>query len=215
MNIRSALHSHVQTLSAITGDHRGHHMELRGTLNDFSLEVIFGLIGNGHKTGKLHLMLLGPEGGVRDVNMSFNGGEIGSVSCGALHGLDALREAAVCPEGSFDFAIDGGAETRESPDPISMESALAAMEAARSEVHSLAAALSTPGATLRHAFPPADTISLSPEEFRVLAVLRDGMTVNEVVAASTAPTVDAMRIIRQLIDRGLLTTGSITSPQTS
>jgi hypothetical protein len=189
-------------------------MELRGTLNDFSLEVIFGLIGNGHKTGKLHLVLLGPEGGVRDVNMSFTGGEISSVSCGALHGLDALREAAVCPEGSFEFAVDGGAEVQESPDFVPMERALAAMKAAQSEVNSLAAAFSTPGATLRHAFPPADTISLSPEEFRVLAVLHDGMTVNEVVAASTAPTVDSMRIIRQLIDRGLLTTGGVTSPQT-
>jgi hypothetical protein len=38
-------------------------------------------------------------------------------------------------------------------------------------------------------------------------VLHDGMTINEVITASTAPTVDSMRIIRQLIDQGLLATG--------
>jgi hypothetical protein len=85
-------------------------MELRGTLGDFSLEVIFGLISNGHKTGRLHLMLTGPDGGARDVIVSFADGAIVAVGSGALIGLDALREAAVCPEGSFEFSVGNVAD---------------------------------------------------------------------------------------------------------
>jgi hypothetical protein len=180
-------------------------MELRGTLGDFSLEVIFSLISNGHKTGRLHLMLTRPDGGKRDVDLSFAAGEIVSVISDSLHGLDALREAAVCSEGSFEFAVSGMVDAEGPADPIPMDVARATMEAARSEATSLGAALSSLGGTLKHGFPSIDTITISPEEFGVLAVLRDGMTVGEVVAASTAPTLESMRIIQQLVDRGLLT----------
>jgi len=180
-------------------------MELRGTLGDFSLEVIFSLIRNGHKTGRLHLMLTRPDGGARDVDLTFVEGEIVSVICRSLRGLDALREAAVCSEGSFEFSIGGIAEAEGAGEPIPMNVVLVTMEAARSEAASLGSALSSVDATVRHAFPATDTITISPEEFGVLAVLRDGMTVSQVVAASTAPTVDSMRLIRQLVDRGLLT----------
>ncbi len=182
-------------------------MELRGTFQDFSLEVIFGLLRNGHKTGKLQLALVAPDGGAREVILSFAGGEIQSIQCGPLRGLDALREAAVCLEGSFEFTIDGAAGAESDDDPISMEAALAAIGAARSEMASLHAALTTTDSVLVHAFPSVDTVTISPEEFRVLAVLHDGMTINDVIATGVAPTIDTMRIVRQLIDRGLLAAG--------
>jgi hypothetical protein len=179
-------------------------MELRGTLGDFSLEVIFGLISNGHKTGRLHLMLTGPDGKERDMDLSFADGAIVGVTSGALHGLDVLREAAVCQEGSFEFSIAEAVDAGGPADPIPMDAALAVMEAARTQAAALSAALSGTGGTVRHAFPSTGAITISPEEFRLLAVLRDGMSVEDVIAASSAPSVDAMRIIRQLVDRGLL-----------
>ncbi|HOV50697.1 MAG TPA: hypothetical protein PLZ61_05100, partial [Candidatus Cryosericum sp.] len=45
------------------------------------------------------------------------------------------------------------------------------------------------------------------EEFRLVAVFREGMTIETMVSSSPAPTVDSLRIIQQLRDRGLLETG--------
>ena len=60
-----------------------HEMELRGTLRDFSLEAILGLIRNGHKTGTLHLVVTTPLGMTRRIDLSFLDGEIASVRCGS------------------------------------------------------------------------------------------------------------------------------------
>ena len=188
-------------------------MELRGTLGDFSLEIIFGLISNGHKTGRLHLVLTGPDSKTRDMDLSFADGTIVAVTSGALHGLDALREAAVCPEGSFEFSVGDVADAGDPADPIPMDAALAVMEAARVQAAALSAALSGTRGILRHAFPSTGTITISPEEFHLLAVLHDGMTVDDVIAAGSAPSVDAMRIIRQLVDRGLLALEGSDTPQ--
>lgn len=190
-------------------------MELCGTLEDFSLVVIIDLIRKGHKTGRLHLSLVAFAGGVRDVRLTFVDGEIGSAQCGSMHGLDALREAAVCSEGSFEFAVSEGEGDLNETDRIPIEAALAAMEDAHSEIVSLSASFAATGGVLRHAYPSLETITISPEEFRVLAVLHDDMTIQQVIAASTEPAVDTMRIVRQLIDRGLVTTEGATTPQMS
>ena len=52
-----------------------------------------------------------------------------------------------------------------------------------------------------------DTVHISVEEFRLLAVTRDSMTLNDLIATNTAPTVDSMRIVRQLMERGLPVAG--------
>lgn len=65
-------------------------MELHGTLKDFSLEAILGLLRNGHKTGTLRLVVTTPVGMPRQIDLSFLGGEIAWLQCGSLRGLDAL-----------------------------------------------------------------------------------------------------------------------------
>jgi hypothetical protein len=184
-----------------------HEMELRGTLRDFSLEAILGLIRNGHKTGTLRLAVTTPVGMPRRVDLSFLGGEIVSVQCGSLRGLDALREAAICLEGSFEFSVDSALSPQDETVPIAMEVALATIDEARNAIRSLGAALRATGVAFSHAVPADDTVHISVEEFRLLAVTRDGMTLNDLIATNTAPTVDSMRIVQQLMERGLLVAG--------
>jgi len=183
-------------------------MELRGTLSDFSLEAIFGLIQSGHKTGTLHLAAVTPLTTARQIDIFFANGEIVSVACGSLDALDAIREAAICDEGSFEFSVDGGFSPSAGMTPLSMDAVLAAIEQARSALASPSTVLATPGATLVHATPEDNTIHLTVEEFRLLAVLRDNMTAKELITAAPVPMVDAIRIIDQLLHRGLLATGA-------
>lgn len=182
-------------------------MELRGTLRDFSLEAILGLIRNGHKTGTLRLVVTTPLGMPRRVDLSFLGGEIASVQCGSLHGLEALREAAICVDGPFEFSVDSALSPKDENVPVPMDVALATIDEARHAMKSLSAALPAASIVFNHAVPADDTIHISVEEFRLLAVTRDGMTLNDLIAANTAPTVDSMRIVRQLMERGLLFAG--------
>jgi hypothetical protein len=184
-----------------------HEMELRGTLKDFSLEAILSLIRNGHKTGTLRLAVTTPVAMLRRVDLSFLGGEIASVQCGSLRGLDALREAAICVEGSFEFSVGSALSPQDETVPVAMEVALATIDEARKAMESLGAALPATGVAFSHAVPADDTIHVSVEEFRLLAVTRDGMTLNDLIATNTAPTVDSMRIVRQLMERGLLVAG--------
>jgi hypothetical protein len=184
-----------------------HEMELRGTLRDFSLEAILSLIRNGHKTGTLRLAVTTPVAMLRRVDLSFLGGEIASVQCGSLRGLDALREAAICVEGSFEFSVGSALSPQDETVPVAMEVALATIDEARKAMESLGAALPATGVAFSHAVPADDTIHVSVEEFRLLAVTRDGMTLNDLIATNTAPTVDSMRIVRQLMERGLLVAG--------
>jgi hypothetical protein len=179
-------------------------MELRGTLRDFSLEAILGLIRNGHKTGTLRLAVTTPVGMPCRVDLSFLGGEIVSVQCGSLRGLDALREAAICLEGSFEFSVDSALSPQDETVPIAMEVALATIDEARNAIRSLGAALPATGVAFSHAVPADETVHISVEEFRLLAVTRDGMTLNDLLATNTAPTLDSMRIVQQLVERGLL-----------
>jgi len=182
-------------------------MELRGTFKDFSLEAILGLLRNSHKTGTLRLAVTTPVGMPRQIDLSFLGGEITWVQCGSLRGLDALREAAICVEGSFEFAVDSALSPQDETVPVAMEVALATIDEARNAMKSLGAALPATDVALSHAIPSADTVHISVEEFRLLAVTRDGMTLNDLIATNTAPTVDSMRIVRQLIEQGLLVAG--------
>jgi len=100
-------------------------MELRGTLRDFSLEAILGLSRNGHKTGTLRLVVTTPVGMPRQVDLSFLDGEIASVQSGSLRGLDALREAAICVEGSFEFSVDSAGLPQDETVPVAMDVARA------------------------------------------------------------------------------------------
>ena len=179
-------------------------MELRGTFRDFSLEAILGLIRNGYKTGTLHLAVTMPLGMTRRVDLSFLDGEIASVRCERLHGLDALREAAICVEGSFEFGVDNELSPQDEAVPVAMEVALATIDEARNAMKSLSTALPAAGTAFSRAVPPDETVHLSVEEFRLLAVTHDGMTLNELVAANGASTVDSLRIVRQLLERGLV-----------
>ncbi|HWQ21913.1 MAG TPA: DUF4388 domain-containing protein, partial [Clostridia bacterium] len=182
-------------------------MELRGTLKDFSLEAILGLIRSGRKTGTLDLMVTTPARVPRRVSLSFLGGEITLIQCGPLRGLDALREAAICAEGSFEFGVDSSLSPEDETVPVDMEVALATIDEARNAMKSMSTSVPTTGVTFNHAVPVEETIHISLEEFRLLAVMHDGMTLNDLIAANTAPTVDTMRIVRQLMERGLLVTG--------
>ena len=85
-----------------------------------------------------------------------------------------------------------------------MEVALATIDEARNAMKSLSASPSCCRLSVQSRRPTDETVHLSVEEFRLLAVTRDGMTLNDLVAANTAPTVDSMRIVRQLMERGLL-----------
>jgi hypothetical protein len=85
-----------------------------------------------------------------------------------------------------------------------MEVALATIDEARNAMKSLGTALPATTVAFSHAVPSADTVHISVEEFRLLAVTRDGMTLNDLIATNTAPTVDSMRIVRQLMEQGLL-----------
>ncbi|HOV50428.1 MAG TPA: DUF4388 domain-containing protein, partial [Candidatus Cryosericum sp.] len=96
-------------------------MELRGTLTDFSLEAILGLIHSGHKTGTLRLEAATPLHMQRSIEVSFADGEVTGARCGALQGLDALREAAVCAEGSFEFTVGAGLPAHEDSGMGSMD----------------------------------------------------------------------------------------------
>ena len=182
-------------------------MELRGTLKDFSLEAILGLIRSGHKTGTLHLTVTTPAKMPRRVDLSFVGGEIASVECGSLRGLDALREAAICTEGSFEFGVDSRYSPQDETIPVAMEVALATIDEARNTMKSMGTSLPAAGAAFSHAVPAEETVRISVEEFRLLAVMHDGMTLNDLIASNTVPTVDTMRIVRQLLERGLFVTG--------
>jgi hypothetical protein len=179
-------------------------MELRGTFRDFSLEAILGLIRNGYKTGTLHLVVTMPLGMTRRIDLSFLDGEIASVRCDSLRGLDALREAAICVEGSFEFGVDSIVSPQDETVPVAIEVALATIDEARNAMKSLSAALPAASTAFSRAVPPDETVHLSVEEFHLLAVTHDGMTLNELVAANSAPTVDSLRIVRQLLERGLV-----------
>ncbi|MGB9666374.1 MAG: DUF4388 domain-containing protein [Candidatus Cryosericum sp.] len=182
-------------------------MELRGTLSDFSLEAILGLIQSGHKTGVLHLEVVTPLGATRTIALSFHNGEISSAECGSTQGLAAIREAAICTEGAFEFTVDGTLPASEETTALAMDAVLATLTEAREALSSLGATLPK-GTTLKYAIPADETIHLSAEEFNLLAVMHDAEPVEELVAAAPMPTADAMRIIDQLLDRGLLAIGA-------
>jgi hypothetical protein len=187
-------------------------MELRGTLRDFSLEAILGLIRNGHKTGTLRLVVTTPLGMPRQIDLSFLDGEIASAQGGSLSGLDALREAAICVEGSFEFTVDGAFSPQDGSIPIAMEVALATIDEARNTMKTLSTNPPGIGSAFSHGIPAGETVHISAEEFRLLAVTRDGMTVSDLVAASAVPTVDSIRILHQLTERGLLVAGPTVAP---
>ncbi|HNW84630.1 MAG TPA: DUF4388 domain-containing protein [Candidatus Cryosericum sp.] len=182
-------------------------MELRGTLTDFSLEAILGLIHSGHKTGTLRLDATTPLHMQRSIEVSFADGEVTGARCGTLQGLDAMREAAICAEGSFEFTVDAALSAREDGGMGTMETVLALIAETRARMAGIAAALPEADAGLKHGMPEGDTVRLSPEEFRVLAVFRDGMTIETIVSSSAAPTIDSLRVIQQLRERGLLEAG--------
>jgi len=163
-------------------------MELRGTLKDFSLEAILGLIRNGHKTGTLRLVVTTPLGMPRRVDLSFLAGEIASVQCGSLHGLDALREAAICADGSFEFSVDSALSPQDDNVPVPMDVALATIDEAQNAMKFLSAALPAPDVAFSHGVPSDDPVHISVEEFRLLTITRDGMTLNDLIAANTAAT---------------------------
>lgn len=179
-------------------------MELRGTLSDFSFEVILGLIWKGRKTGTLNLTATTVMGLARQVDISFLDGEITSIRCGTLCGIAALREAAICVEGSFEFSISSTLSPGNDTAPVAMNTALAAINEARHTMTDLKTTLPTDGSVFSHGIPDEDTVHISVEEFRLLAVFHDGMTLGDLVAANPAPAIDSMRIVRQLMERGLL-----------
>ncbi len=178
-------------------------MELQGTLQDFSLEAVLDLIAAGHKTGKLSLALKTASGSNLAVELLFFRGAIVDVSAGRLRGLPALQEAAVCPEGNFAFSV---LEAREGVQvsPIPVDAAIATIRKAREEAGVLPAA-----ATLLHyGHPAGPTITLSPQEFHVLACMQDGMKVGDLLAATGLPTVTGMHTLAGLLSRGLLASAS-------
>ena len=140
----------------------------------------------------------------RQVDLSFLGGEIASVQCGSLRGLDALREAAICVEGSFEFTVNNALSSQDETILVATEAALATIDEARNEIKSLDAALPATGVAFSHDVPADETVHISVEEFRLLAVMHDAMTLNDPIATNAASTVDSMRIVRQLVERGLL-----------
>jgi hypothetical protein len=182
-------------------------MELRGTLTDFSLEAILGLIHSGRKTGTLQLDASTPLHMQRSIEVSFADGEVTDARCGTLQGLDAMREAAICAEGSFEFTVRAGLSAEKNSEMGTMETVVALIAETRTRMAEISATLPEGGTGLKHGMPEGDTIHLSPEEFRVLAVFHDGMTIETIVSSSTAPTVDSLRVIQQLRERGLLEAG--------
>ena len=182
-------------------------MELRGTLTDFSLEAILGLIHSGHKTGTLRLEAVTPLHMQRSIEVSFADGDVTGARCGTLQGLDALREAAVCAEGSFEFTIGAGLPAHEDGGMGSMDAVLGLIAETRARMTELVGKLPEAGTGFKHGMPEGDTIRLSAEEFRLVAVFREGMTIETMVSSSPAPTVESLRIIQQLRERGLLETG--------
>ena len=115
-----------------------------------------------------------------------------------------MCEAAICGEGSFEFTIDSTLSPQDETLPIAMDVALATINEARNAMNSLGAALPSTGVAFSHDVPADNTAHISVEEFRLLAVMHDAMTLNDPIATNAASTVDSMRIVRQLVERGLL-----------
>jgi hypothetical protein len=88
-----------------------------------------------------------------------------------------------------------------------MDVALATIDEAQDAMKFLSAALPAPDVAFSHGVPSDDPVHISVEEFRLLTITRDGMTLNDLITANTAATVDSMRIVRQLMERGLLVAG--------
>ena len=177
---------------------------LQGSLDDFALEEVLGLLSSTSKTGKLDVKGDRGSGSLR----LDNGRLVDAGASNTANGVepeDVLFELLRYADGNFHFtasdAEDGGHSINVAEIVASAENRLADWRTIEAIVPSLRH-LVTPVAQL-----PEDEITLVRREWDVLIVVGSGCPVSAVCEELDLGEVEGSRRIKELTERGLLTVG--------
>lgn len=179
-------------------------MALQGTLETFALPDVLRLLASTKKTGVLRVETDRGAGELLVVDGELTGGSA-SRAPRADRPADVLFEMLRTTDGSFVFDADASPSGGGAPQDV--ESALADAEAQLAEWREIEAVVPSPHrlVTLRSERDAA--ITLDPPQWRAVAALAGGCTVDELGGRLDLPELATARTIRDLVELGAVDLG--------
>ena len=173
---------------------------LQGSLDNFTLDEVLGLLASTHKTGKLDLTSNRGSGAVR-MHEGLLVDATTSVTGNGTDAEDVLFELLRFSEGTFSFAPSAHEEGL----PRDVTEVLTAAEFRLADWRMIEAVVPS----LRHVVAPnadlaADEITITRDEWGTLIVIAGGCSVATVCDNMGLGEVEGSRRIMQLVDRGLV-----------
>lgn len=172
---------------------------LQGSLEDFALPDVLGLLASAKKTGELHVT--GERGGGR---LWLRDGEVVWTEAGdTTEPVDCLFELLRATRGEFQFRSDVAppAEATPSPlDPLVAEATSRMSEWA--EIEGVVPSLDT--AVRLEPEAPGAQVVVSADQWRVLVAVAEEGTVAAVARALGTGEFGACRAVKELVDAGLV-----------
>jgi hypothetical protein len=181
---------------------------LQGSLDNFTLDEVLGLLAATAKTGRLELK--GNRGnGTMRVHEGMLVGATASVASDEADPEDVVFELLRFDEGTFSFAPSSSEEG----EALDMAEVLAAAELRLADWREIAAVVPS----LRHVVAPnanlvADEITISGEEWSTLVAIGSGSAVSAVCEQLSLGEVEGSRRVMELAERGLVCVSPPKSP---
>jgi len=178
-------------------------VSLEGTLETIALPDVFALLSVTAKTGELRV-----EAGHAAGSVWFDAGCLCGFDVGSSQtALDALFGLLRLSEGSFVF--HAGGRPLHPVEPQDVVPLLEEAEARLLEWPGIAAVVPSQGAEVRLRSRVETTVSLQPEQWRLVAVIGGGRSVAEVLDAFGLGEFGGSKALKELIELGLVMAGEV------
>ena len=174
-------------------------MSLHGTLETFALPDVLTLLSSTGKTGELRVS--GERGAGR---VWFDGGSVVDTAVGqAATFVDALFDLLRLKSGTFSFDADAAPPKRRTPEPVAplLEEAQNRL-AQWLEIEAVVPSMASPVRLVPEL--GKERVSLRDAQWRLVVAVAGHRTVGEVLAALSLGEFDGCKVVKDLVDVGLL-----------
>jgi len=174
-------------------------VSLHGTLETFALPDVLTLLSSTGKTGELRVS--GERGAGR---VWFDGGSVVDTAVGqAATFVDALFDLLRLKSGTFSFDADAAPPKRRTPEPVAplLEEAQNRL-AQWLEIEAVVPSMASPVRLVPEL--GKERVSLRDAQWRLVVAVAGHRTVGEVLAALSLGEFDGCKVVKDLVDVGLL-----------
>jgi hypothetical protein len=190
-------------------------VSLQGSLDSFALPDVLVLLASTKKSGELHVVGSRKPGGgpMPEIHgrLWFDSGRlVGSDVPRATDPADSVFELLRLDEGTFSFS-DGSAP--DPGDPVDVEPVLTEARTRLGEWREIELVVPSTAAWLALApEPPAAKVAMRGDQWRVVAGVGGGCTVDDVIESLALSELAGCRAIKEMIEAGLVTIADRRSP---